>query len=1110
MSLRLQAVDLLYSAGLEHISDAEALVPSTTTASWPSAPFGEGLESYLDFLRLERIRCLRHPRGAYLVDDDEPTDDRDVGRVRLARVLKSLARLEAEHVRIERGENEFPLDSVGIDRVVRLLEVPHERTRDWSGWYSTAEAVADIYHRMFQALSARRSSADVDITLDRFRTAWSDDGRAHYWPLRRRVEVLAAAGRFGADRERLDRQLHQIAEELRASTEDPHVRLETWLSLARAWADIDDVDLAVVAVSGAVRTAFGPGVHHDDMTLSEWSEWLALAADSSALAGHQRNESIVRFATRIAVAATEAPHDAAKAAHRLVGVAWAGGSTALATRIAQDLCDQSVLTEPQAIEAVLAAAALDAEVPTDLLQQVACHLLMPVLKHPPSELIDALRNSSDADALGKLQHCESVWLPADGHRSEVTSADPAPEESSDDDARPPIETAHQLLASMRREPDADDFGCASWIDSVVDVVLENPGPDLARALLAEARRLRLDGRSMGLFAAAAARSGAVEQASDAIKDVLAHQSIRGWQYHYDRGKRTQLFDGALVDRNPVLVALATADLVNALQANVFHRLRPEDLLEIVRVVYGIDVAEAAWPDVEALLDQYVPLDQGGLSPQIEKDPASSLEALLGWLTTFLGHPIRPLDFGARHALCDAAKLAPRATGDALATALSKGGWTAEATLHALNAPRYPEDLLTPALAQAVQDATGSGDSICRDLARQVAKRFEIVEARPPHRPLDATYGLVLPDLPHRAPPTLDKRGVPHIDYSNATQVVAPYDEPIALLAEFAHLDPSAMTYRAAAIAQRLDEPWLAGGHRAFADRLHRRGLPLAYRPWAYMAGRRALGQILAELADSGDFDDMPEYPAYALGLIDSTLALVETHALDASTPIPWRPQAAGDYDLSGWCRETDDAATRYAADISGLSAYVLAERSEWRGLDWAQPEEYRHLRTFHSLHERPPNLAVPVHDPWELTSAGADNYPEIPGLSWSGGQLVLRGQELFSDAPWVENWLAFHPTAGLTLGWLPGRQEPLEWIGDDGQPRARTVRRAAGQLSHSPPETMYCAEVWQVVLSPAGLAEIEKRFGRLERRLTVERVLPARERSGRDAPERRAARVRLT
>jgi hypothetical protein len=223
------------------------------------------------------------------------------------------------------------------------------------------------------------------------------------------------------------------------------------------------------------------------------------------------------------------------------------------------------------------------------------------------------------------------------------------------------------------------------------------------------------------------------------------------------------------------------------------------------------------------------------------------------------------------------------------------------------------------------------------LVERFERTYGVSVAQPAHRPLPAAYQLAFPPLPDRSAPELDVHRTPHLDPHDPQHLVAPFDLPLQWLAEQSSLDPSAVLHRAASMATANDESWMRGGHKAQASRLKTRGQLDTYRPWAYMAGRRALGIVLAELMEAGVLGTPPLYPASVVGLVDERLVRVEPVPVESSTPTPWRRDKTSTYDARGWCDETQEAAQVYAAAFSIATPYVLAERSEWRGLEWGRP-----------------------------------------------------------------------------------------------------------------------------------------------------------------------------
>jgi hypothetical protein len=259
-----------------------------------------------------------------------------------------------------------------------------------------------------------------------------------------------------------------------------------------------------------------------------------------------------------------------------------------------------------------------------------------------------------------------------------------------------------------------------------------------------------------------------------------------------------------------------------------------------------------------------------------------------------------------------------------------------------------------------------------------------------------------------------------------------------------------------------------------------------------MVGRRGCAQVLAELIDARVLPN-GVHSLFVDLMIDEATNWMSPQPLDETTPMPWRDPHHKDYPSEDWCSESTEAAESYASEFS--ENYVLAEKSTWRWLAWGVPEEDRWIRTRHGEQATSPLIAPAATSTWELTVDIGSRYPALRDLGWPHHELVVQGRGLYSDAERLE-WLALHPAVAEELGWAPGDRQ-FEWVGADGSSRARTVLRVRGQLSHTPPSDAICAEVWQVVLSQKGWAELMARFSGLRRTVFVRRVLPENRREGR-------------
>ena len=316
-----------------------------------------------------------------------------------------------------------------------------------------------------------------------------------------------------------------------------------------------------------------------------------------------------------------------------------------------------------------------------------------------------------------------------------------------------------LLTEMRQTSypslEPRDWGRAVGAVSDDEVTLA-----VAGALLEQSSRLRLDGEALGGIAAIAARAGLGEAAARTLADALARIPAYGWIRHYDGGSRLTLLRAALRHRDPTLARLAASDLAGVLSTGALsEHIRPDDLRRILETIAGEDAVARAWPQVVEHLDAYVPAARKVPGPDEAIIPADTpVEALLRWVVGYFGHPVRPLDFGARRVLHTGLDMALPEAQTVLADSMGLGGWQLEAALHTLAAHALPRAALSPALAESIATAAAADDVICRDLARRLCARHGFAAPAAPSRPLAGTYELALPPLPARAAPEPDSRG----------------------------------------------------------------------------------------------------------------------------------------------------------------------------------------------------------------------------------------------------------------------------------------------------------------------------------------------------------------
>ncbi|WP_409461736.1 NACHT domain-containing protein [Amycolatopsis sp. GA6-003] len=1103
LQLRVAAAELLIREDPDATTQIEGLVPAGTTTAWPDTVGSEaGLDPYRSIGGLLRLRSLRP--DPVLAAADLVTGRRNVADNRLLSALQALGELEAGRLKAAMGQGSPPIIATYADTVIRVLEVPREQTSDWAGWYAIARAAVGCFERLVR-VAAGGQDHDLPRVLEQFDRAWRTPERARFWPATRRQAVVVAALETGSDvRIWATDWLSRLDADIDTTQSDPHDRTLMWLTQARAWTLAEQPAMGRQAIQRAVRASAHFVSSDGDNQLADWIDWLEVAIDSSSITADDVPAAISSYASRLESAASIGEHIAGAAAERLIKLAFPH-DVALACRLADQLCDAEALSEDDAIEAIVLGACRDDRIPASIAASAAARVLYPVKRWPTQAIADAIRGRTGPDSEPSIMLADAarVWSVTDNQLEDAEPEEAASNVRHVDDhevvALP--ENPGALLAQLRRAADQPPRSREYWNDAVARAATGTVPPSIARALLEHAELRQLNGLALGGIVALAARSGEADRAVGVLTNALAHLPGYGWLRYTDRGTRLTLFDAALRDRHPALVSLARHDLLNSIVTGALpDQLEPRSLRRIIELVAGKDIVAAAWTEVDRHLDVLIPDGDDDLAIATSRTTDESpLQGLTRWLCGYLGHPIRPLDFGARHVLQCIEQHEPAITDLILTEAVRRGGWDAEAALLTMiTAPGIDEPRpLSPQLFAAIRAAGTGPDAIIRDLTRRLARQHGEDIPHAPARPLPGSYQLVFQPLPERVPPEMNSDGVPHLDLNDPQQIVAPFDTASKLIARMASLDTVAVMHRVATIARSNDERWTRGGHHEHFSRLAQRGLRLSYRPWAYMVGRRAFGHVLAELLDAGLLNG--KYPAYQLCAITEKSMEIEVSALDAWIPLPWRPEGTRTFSVATWCQETADAAIAYIDMYSTASPYVLAERSQWCSLEWGTPEEERRLYTQNGSGPSEEHEGNAWHREWRCM----DRYPDGLPQDWDGRTLVLDGDEQWSDAP-ILNWLALHPQAGRQLGWTPDERSMFGWKGPDGEWRARTVLQARGQLSFQPPAAAACAELWQVVVSPRGYTELSAMFRSLKRTLEITRIQPPNRREGREGNEQSA------
>jgi hypothetical protein len=1041
---------------------------------------------------------------------------RDPGRARLDMAVNDLAASIAGLYAYRLGiVTRKPDVSTVADRLIRVIEVPSHVTQDWTSWYRIRQAAPGLIERLVEHVHDVDGSAGLNRLASRFDSAWAGS-RATYWSVDMRQRVLG----FFIEAERaasewVTMRLDDLEPSLELPGYDPEGNVSNWLRQAELRRRVGQPGKAVDSVRKAVVASLGLGQYQDEDQLAHWLAWLDRADLASP---DERLRELIHFAARLPGANRSDEVAASTATALCIAQMWRI-SPLTAVRVGQSLCGRGVVDEETFLASVMQAAAQDSGSDLQLVATAVAQLLAPTATREWDGIRTALDSNGDARTKRIINRAFETWSlgweagfagtdqRVDGASQDVVEA--AAEDSPPTDDRlldEPATVPTALLTQLRALPDRARIE-DEWWNAAVDTLPTAPvSAAVARALLEQFRRLSASDRAIGALCSVAASVGLTEVVLETLQERLSQLPGSGWFRSYDGGSRRHLLESALAAGDPSITRLARTDLASTLASDAYSWQRiSDDGLRVLEMTAGAEAVGRAWPEIRSYLDLLAPSEPDMVLDKIQDlvgdlndDPTGGLLAMVA---LWIAHPAKTLEEGTRriplYALTSTRPIQPVAEA-VIAAALARRGWFAESALDVLVLAR-PDNLEEP-LRGLVHSAATAPDAILRDLAATVLRQASIDCPTLPHRDLDPGYTLVLPSLPPRKPPEVNREGIPYVDMTDPQQVIAPFDRVLDWVSELTQIPSETLIHKAAQLAVvPSGNGWTDSGPDSMASLLKLRGQRHGYRPWAYQVGRRAVAHVLADVFDAHR-DAFSEMPSVDLGLTAPELLLIEPAPIGTRVPPVWDSGDNSRYDAKAWCDDAKSAAEAYKRAFEKERDFVLLEQSHWFSLDRERGEEERVLITVHRT--RRPGIMGGQSRAIEKVHGDAAAYPSV-GSDWDYEELVIRGFEMFSDAPFLE-WIAFHPQVAALLGWSVDRGALFGWVGTDGNWRARTELLRRGQTTHRPRSDGSVGEVWRVVLSDAGLRELSAVLGPLSRALVVSRRVSESERSGQAAVDGRA------
>jgi hypothetical protein len=976
------------------------------------------------------------------------------GSVRFGRALLGLAELDAEVLRYELLGGARPVGLLARTRqLLRTYEVSPRQTLDWTQWHKITEFSEQYFERLADVV-ARADPTLLPALCNCLATRFTSAPGWSFYRRRPAVTGLIKAGAGVAWVAEQLAELEQMIQSGRAGLSPPE-RAEAWVALAAAHDVAADAQAAERAVREAARATTGLGIRDDDDQIKAWAYWLhrvvESASDPAGAAG-----PIMRFAARLhRYTDADRGSQFADAVASMIRTAWRV-DPGWAVRLGEWALEQGMSGVPDLLGEQLVAAAEDSSLPPVAVAAAVASLLLPVRGHPPDGVWAALlRRSEDLDTIVKIIGGESrKWLsagsraqhldqarravagasregaPADteGWRTAFGLSQPAP--SGDTSSYDPWERGELLvdgeawLARRVRQAASDPaaliglLGRASpapvppqrsyetfpWRRLMEELLpaadlrqvrriaaLIEPHQAPADALLVVARRLRALGDAQR--ARAVARSAVDPRPGQAPE-------VGGWSEGWGDTTRRHLWQLLVELDDPGARDDALVDVARTLRSSKINTARiAVDLYPMMSIIMGEAGAVELWPDIEDYLDRVVPVDgtPGPPVPSLEcrsdRPPERCAAAAFTTLVTaFLGHPVRPLDFGARHVvatLLTGDDSAPHAGALAhecatrVASMLAHGGWPGEAAASILAAPSGGKPEFRPhaaaghapccrldpsaqvVLHDAIAAAVNSADLVISDLARRAALLHRLSVGSPPPQALSASYLLATPLLHPTGPPAVDPdTGAGLADPFDPQQRIAPYHTLLQAAAHQAGLAKSLVVYHG---AMRADEPqvvgpawwrrWTDGGSDGLQHRMKSHDIRTIFRPLPLLVGRRATAHVLSELMRGGRLPNPPTprssqdppFLSEQFGFSQPSLTLRRPEPRPQRTPRPWLPDDQNAIERV-WLDTLTEAVEHSVGDLDPevgadeageAGTAIVAEVSHWYRNDRERPQEHR-------------------------------------------------------------------------------------------------------------------------------------------------------------------------
>lgn len=1074
IKLRLRVTLLALALDAEAAETTSRLIPAGTKIVWPDEIGQEGdIGDFEPVIRALTIEALlpNEASAPFTLEQPRSPADRRIGEG-----LRALCRSE---VLARSGRDFVRADVVSIVRMVSHIpkSTPGESVR----WTRLRRLGPQVLARLVRTTSRVSGTGNFATIRDLLDETWADPDVGRDWTPASRIKIAQA---FADDVAWATTALQDVEAAIQADPFEPFEAVELWLALAEAWNQLGNRSRAFAAMRSAVTSGLGVGIHESDDQLESWPTWIPDAVASGA----DPVEEIENFASRLGKVASVDANLASRAAAQLVRTSW-GLDAEVARRLTDSLSWSGPLKDTDHLEQVAAAVIDDREIDEEVALLITERLLLPTRRGSSQVVVQALRRFADHPVAQDrvLLALSTCLVDSDRDRWTMDLAEVWEETT----ATASVGTAMAAGPLARWIRTASAAGTLDWEQCpALDVEGSTDVVDL-KALFGLMRQHGASPVHIASVAAQLARRGEIDLARDGLNEAARFTQKNGWNRQWDGGSRRKFWEAATTTGVPEIKQLAARDLARSLRGGYHYEVTaPSDLAALMRIVAFEDPRGRMWQSVTEFLDHYAPVGDP-VDLDVRGHGFSRNAEALTWAMGFLDHPIRQLDVGARCVISGAISAEVSDAQRTVAQYLTDADCgSQESILHALVSVDQDVAFGTE-LTSVVRSLGTSDDAIVRFLAAKLSSSRDISLDISPGREFSISTLVTPPLIGGRLAP-LGTDGIPVMDPTQPKHNLAPFDRIVESIAAALSIDDSYLLHRTSDVARNLHDRWLIGGTQAHAERLKTRGMELMFRPWHYMAGRRATARLVAELVDGGLAPlDSVDY----LDLLCVGLDALPAQPLPASIPMPLSGDDTSGHATPDWEAQAGAAAEMLSESVRQSVPFVLAEIGEFQSLAWETPVEHRRVLTGMV---RSHSLWTPTPRTQEMADYRADQYfDQRVDVDVREVPLVVQGQERFADAALVVGtWVAINPWVAYELGWNPLLAEPFafSWVGDDGEWRARSRYFSIGQLSQRPPSfNDFVAQVWQAQLSDLGLSELSA-FAQLSRTVMIKRQKPGRAR----------------